>query len=67
MSKEVQASHADEVVICQKCGDKILESTVKLEEGEILTCPGCSAEMEVKQKNPLKLVEAPSMEEDWGE
>ena len=36
-------------------------------EGEVLTCPGCSAELEVVGINPLQLAEAPEVEEDWGE
>jgi alpha-aminoadipate carrier protein LysW len=36
-------------------------------EGEVLTCPGCDAELEVVGLNPLRLAEAPEVEEDWGE
>jgi alpha-aminoadipate carrier protein LysW len=34
---------------------------------EILTCPECSAELEVKQVAPMMLEEAPAEEEDWGQ
>ncbi len=36
-------------------------------EGEVLTCDGCSAELEVVGVSPLRLAEAPEVEEDWGE
>lgn len=36
-------------------------------EGEVVTCKGCDAELEVIGVSPLKLVEAPEVEEDWGE
>ena len=36
-------------------------------EGEVLTCEGCSAELEVVGLKPLRLAEAPEVEEDWGE
>ncbi|MFB1483087.1 lysine biosynthesis protein LysW [Corallococcus sp. RDP092CA] len=35
--------------------------------GEVLSCDGCSAELEVVGLNPLRLEEAPEVEEDWGE
>ena len=35
--------------------------------GEVVTCEGCSAELEVVGVNPLRLAEAPEVEEDWGE
>ncbi|NNC14527.1 lysine biosynthesis protein LysW [Corallococcus exiguus] len=35
--------------------------------GEVLSCGGCSAELEVVGVNPLRLEEAPEVEEDWGE
>jgi alpha-aminoadipate carrier protein LysW len=36
-------------------------------EGEILLCPDCGTELEVLSLNPLRLEEAPEVEEDWGE
>ena len=38
-----------------------------VEKGEILVCPDCGAELEVKEVNPLTLELAPEEEEDWGE
>lgn len=35
--------------------------------GEIARCPACSAELEVRSINPIKLELAPEVEEDWGE
>ena len=36
-------------------------------EGEVLTCEGCATELEVVGVKPLRLAEAPEVEEDWGE
>ncbi|MBZ4414938.1 lysine biosynthesis protein LysW [Myxococcus sp. RHSTA-1-4] len=38
-----------------------------LMEGEVVTCKGCSAELEVVSLTPLRFEEAPEVEEDWGE
>ncbi|MES2154765.1 MAG: lysine biosynthesis protein LysW [bacterium] len=35
--------------------------------GEILDCPDCGAELEVRSLSPLVLALAPDVEEDWGE
>ncbi len=35
--------------------------------GEILDCPECGAELEVRSVTPLVLALAPDVEEDWGE
>lgn len=37
------------------------------EEGEIVECADCGAELEVVSLDPPKLEEAPEEEEDWGE
>jgi len=37
------------------------------EVGEVVTCKGCDAELEVVGVSPLRLTEAPEVEEDWGE
>jgi len=49
--------------ICE-CNIQIPEGTM---EGEILLCPDCGTELEVLSLNPLRLEEAPEVEEDWGE
>ncbi|WP_443064343.1 lysine biosynthesis protein LysW [Streptomyces sp. NBC_00525] len=36
-------------------------------QGEIVSCPGCSAELEIHSTQPLRLAIAPEPEEDWGE
>jgi alpha-aminoadipate carrier protein LysW len=35
--------------------------------GELLACPECGTELEVKGLKPVTLSEAPQEEEDWGE
>ncbi len=55
-----------ETTKCPKCDGKITlaENT---EVGEILTCDECSAELEVKSLEPVELIDAPAVQEDWGE
>ena len=50
---------------CTECDGRI-QATVAL-PGEILDCPDCGAELEVRSVNPLTLAPAPQVEEDWGE
>jgi alpha-aminoadipate carrier protein LysW len=50
---------------CTECGSII--SSENLEEGEILSCQDCGAELEVTGINPLTVKKAPSEQEDWGE
>lgn len=49
----------------------VCDSEVSLPAGtlanEILPCPDCGAELEVTSLSPVKLEEAPEVEEDWGE
>ncbi len=51
---------------CPECG-----ASVKLGArpmvGEIVQCPDCGVELEVKGLEPLALGVAPAEEEDWGE
>lgn len=35
--------------------------------GQVVTCAGCGAELEVTSRDPLRLELAPEVEEDWGE
>jgi len=37
------------------------------EEGEIIECPDCGAELEILSLDPPEVAEAPEEEEDWGE
>lgn len=52
--------------VCPVC-----EADVKLAEGtvvgELLDCSECSTELEVTSIEPVKIQEAPEVEEDWGE
>lgn len=36
-------------------------------EGELLVCPDCGSELELVSVDPIKLEEAPEVQEDWGE
>ncbi len=51
---------------CPECAGEIIlkEGT---QAGEIITCPDCSARLEVTSVSPPKVQPAPKVEEDWGE
>jgi alpha-aminoadipate carrier protein LysW len=50
---------------CPECDAQItLEDPIK---GEIVLCPDCGVELEVRALDPLTLDLAPHEEEDWGE
>ncbi|MEM9413655.1 MAG: lysine biosynthesis protein LysW [Planctomycetota bacterium] len=49
--------------ICDAAID-IAEGTVV---GELMECAECGAELEVVSVEPIKIQEAPEVEEDWGE
>ena len=53
---------------CPDC-DADLDVPADTEKGEILTCPGCGLELEVKQVNGgcVNLQELTIEGEDWGE
>ena len=51
---------------CLDCdADIILKPDVEV--GEIVDCPDCGTEFEVRSLDPVKLDHAPQEEEDWGE
>jgi alpha-aminoadipate carrier protein LysW len=50
---------------CPLCATKIAGEG--REVGEVIACKGCDAELEVVAVSPLRLAEAPEVEEDWGE
>jgi len=51
---------------CPECAGTISFNGNTL-KGEIVTCPDCGAELEVKGTSPISLELAPQEEEDWGE
>jgi alpha-aminoadipate/glutamate carrier protein LysW len=51
--------------ICPECGGAV--PAERVERGEIVPCPDCGAELEVRTLDPLTLELAPEVEEDWGE
>ncbi len=51
---------------CPECGASVTVGPSPL-SGEIVQCPDCGTELEVKGVRPLELAVAPAEEEDWGE
>jgi alpha-aminoadipate carrier protein LysW len=51
---------------CSECG-AVIETDLDFEEGEIIVCEECGAELEVISEDPLEFALAPEEEEDWGE
>ena len=51
---------------CVICGAAI-KLDAGTEKGELVECPDCGTELEVITVDPLKLAEAPTADEDWGE
>ena len=54
------------MAVCPEC-EGMLELAADVEEGEILVCPDCGAELEVMGLDPVTVELAPEVEEDWGE
>ena len=50
---------------CVDCGGDILLNAPVL--GEIIDCPDCGLELEVRALGPPRLEPAPEVAEDWGE
>ena len=72
MSKQTQSSEAQEVkAVKTKCPDCDADLNVPTDTatGEILSCPGCGLELEVKQVHGecVDLQELTLEGEDWGE
>ena len=53
-------------VECPECANQLTLAPNVL-VGEILDCSDCSAELEVRATNPVRVEVAPEVEEDWGE
>jgi len=51
---------------CPVCAAEI-ELAKDTMAGELIVCGDCGAELEVTGLDPVKLDEAPSAEEDWGQ
>ncbi len=51
---------------CPECAGA-LALPADVMEGEILSCDECGVEWEVVGGEPLSVVRAPEVEEDWGE
>lgn len=50
---------------CPECTNQLpLEDPLL---GELIDCPECDAELEVRGIEPTQLAIAPEIEEDWGE
>ncbi|HEX8997788.1 MAG TPA: lysine biosynthesis protein LysW [Ktedonobacterales bacterium] len=53
------------MAVCPECGGDVPTSNV--ERGEIVPCPDCGTELEVRELSPMLLERAPDVQEDWGE
>ncbi len=51
---------------CLEC-DADIRLKADVESGEIVDCPDCGTEFEVRSVDPPQLDYAPKEEEDWGE
>ena len=51
---------------CPIC-EAVLEIKDDTVIGELMVCEECGAELEVTGMDPVKVEEAPEVEEDWGE
>jgi alpha-aminoadipate carrier protein LysW len=52
--------------VCLEC-EATLDLAPDVEEGEIVVCPDCGVELEVRSVTPVTVELAPEVEEDWGE
>lgn len=50
---------------CVECAAQV--RLVNPVTGEVVDCPDCGAELEVRALEPLTLALAPEEQEDWGE
>lgn len=54
------------IASCPECEASIPFGRPPL-SGQVISCIGCGAELEVTSREPLRLELAPEVEEDWGE
>jgi alpha-aminoadipate carrier protein LysW len=54
------------MAICTECEAEI-QFDSSTEVGEIIQCPDCGLDLEVRSLEPPELAPAPEEEEDWGE
>ena len=50
---------------CLDCGANLTAPNPTI--GEIIDCPDCGLELEVRATDPLTIQPAPQVAEDWGE
>lgn len=55
-----------QTALCPEC-DADVRVPADAMANELIACPDCGAELEIVSLNPLELVLAPEVEEDWGE
>ena len=51
---------------CHEC-DAAVTVAPDAVRGEVVACPDCGAELEVRETSPVVLALAPEAQEDWGE
>ncbi len=51
---------------CTEC-EAAIQLDPSTEVGEIIQCPDCGMDLEVRSIDPPELAPAPEEEEDWGE
>lgn len=56
----------DQTPACPVCDSPIVPAAGTV-ASEIIPCPDCGCDLEVKCLDPFTLAEAPQEEEDWGE
>lgn len=66
MPQTAASPRTQATVECPECAATV-SLTGSVLVGEILDCPDCGAELEVRATNPVRVELAPEVEEDWGE
>jgi len=51
---------------CPICDVTIVPAS-DAQASEVISCPDCGSDLEIKSLDPLVIAEAPRVEEDWGE